>query len=592
MARERERLREAPPEQVHSHIARDEPPSADASAQVGKAIPRSAPRWASDGFQPQDALAVQRLVGNRAATTMIRRALSNRSSHSIGPEGGQVDERVSQRIRSQQGSGEPVATDIRTQMEASLGSDFSGVRVHTGSESADLNADLGARAFTTGSDIFLGQGTSQTDRHVLAHELTHVVQQQSMSASGPLTVGRADDAYERAADDVADSAAGGGALSDNLRRITGNHAAEGTLNRKLIQRHPEGAAMSDDPDAASQELIDPPDLDASQMAAEPLAPEAEAPDGGTAPEAGGTPGPAPKAPASPAAMTLSKAQTVLDQSYGNIHKMVPGNITFVEGQPALWAKYDEVCLRDKCTNPHTNKAWKTGDAQASIPGLQGFADKGTGTVYVNHYNPLPTATAHEMLHLNTASDFRTAVGETINEGMTEHLALNALTAAGIPTTGTGGAQAYPMQREAVAALAGLVGEDVMVNAYFKGSATLVDTYEALHGKGTWAALKTAMEGLDKSVYEPLLKPPSTEQRIAAINGLLDGGPTPHNVEVIENMLRTPGTDLNAVGAAIRPRLKDIADPGAKRRIMNALGLSDMGDYEPPEPPAGPGSAYA
>src|SRR5262249_54853607 len=150
----------------------------------------------------------------------------------------------------------------------------------------------------------------------------------------------------------------------------------------------------------------------------------------------------------------------LQKAYGSLKTIVPGNITFVEGQSALWAKYDEVCLRDHVTNPRTRQPWKTGDAQHDIPGLQGFADKGSGTVFVNHFNPLPTATAHEMLHMNTAADFRAAVGETINEGMTERLALKALTAAGVSTTGTGGAQAYPQQREAVEALSGMIGDGV------------------------------------------------------------------------------------------------------------------------------------
>jgi hypothetical protein len=88
-------------------------------------------------------------------------------------------------------------------METGLDTDLSDVRVHTGEEAGDLNRELGAQAFTTGKDIFLGQNTSPNDRRVLAHEVTHVVQQRSSGQGGPLTVGPADDAYEREADAVA-----------------------------------------------------------------------------------------------------------------------------------------------------------------------------------------------------------------------------------------------------------------------------------------------------------------------------------------------------------------------------------------------------
>ena len=53
--------------------------------------------------------------------------------------------------------------------------------MHQGGEAADLNNRLSARAFTTGNDIFIGQGglnaNSRGGKELLAHELTHVVQQ-------------------------------------------------------------------------------------------------------------------------------------------------------------------------------------------------------------------------------------------------------------------------------------------------------------------------------------------------------------------------------------------------------------------------------
>ena len=69
------------------------------------------------------------------------------------------------------------------QMEGAFDVDLSAVRIHTGSQAASLSRDLGAHAFTTGQDIFFGHREydpgSIKGRELLAHELTHVVQQGS-----------------------------------------------------------------------------------------------------------------------------------------------------------------------------------------------------------------------------------------------------------------------------------------------------------------------------------------------------------------------------------------------------------------------------
>jgi hypothetical protein len=92
-----------------------------------------------------------------------------------------VSGEVETRINNAQGGGRPLADIVREPMEQAIGADFSGVRVHTDSEADTLNRQLGARAFTTGRDIFFGQGEyspgSASGRKLLAHELTHVVQQ-------------------------------------------------------------------------------------------------------------------------------------------------------------------------------------------------------------------------------------------------------------------------------------------------------------------------------------------------------------------------------------------------------------------------------
>jgi Domain of unknown function (DUF4157) len=84
-------------------------------------------------------------------------------------------------INQARGGGQAIADNIREPMEQAFGADFSGVKVHTDGQSDQLNRSIQARAFTTGQDVFFRQGEynpgSRGGQELLAHELTHVVQQ-------------------------------------------------------------------------------------------------------------------------------------------------------------------------------------------------------------------------------------------------------------------------------------------------------------------------------------------------------------------------------------------------------------------------------
>ena len=86
-------------------------------------------------------------------------------------------------IAAARGRGRPLPGDVRARMESALGADLGEVRLHAGPVAAGLTRALAARAFTAGTDVFLGNGQYPTDssaaRGVLGHELTHVVQQQA-----------------------------------------------------------------------------------------------------------------------------------------------------------------------------------------------------------------------------------------------------------------------------------------------------------------------------------------------------------------------------------------------------------------------------
>jgi hypothetical protein len=97
---------------------------------------------------------------------------------------------VESRLSQSKGQGSPLPDHLRSYMEPRFGADFSHVRIHTGSNAAQMNRDVSAQAFTHGSDIYYGAGSSPTNLELTAHELTHVVQQ---TGAAPLQTKRADE---------------------------------------------------------------------------------------------------------------------------------------------------------------------------------------------------------------------------------------------------------------------------------------------------------------------------------------------------------------------------------------------------------------
>jgi len=130
----------------------------------------------------------------------------SRDDEQVGIEGGAVGPDTESQIQSMRGSGSALDDTTRGTMENSFGTSFEDVRVHHNSSSDSLNRRLTSHAFTTGSDIFLRGDASPSDNHLIAHELTHVVQQREMSGgSGTMSVGAAGDAHEQHAESVASS---------------------------------------------------------------------------------------------------------------------------------------------------------------------------------------------------------------------------------------------------------------------------------------------------------------------------------------------------------------------------------------------------
>ncbi|MER0243779.1 DUF4157 domain-containing protein [Streptomyces sp. HSW2009] len=167
--------------------------------------------------------------------------------------------------------GQPLPAALRSEMEQRLGSDFSDVRLHTGSAAQRSAREISARAYTSGHHVVVGAGGA--DKHTLAHELTHVIQQRQGPVSGTdngggLRISDPADHYERAAESNArrvmsravprPSAAPG---TDHAHAHTREDAYEGKRRgpgaagvQRMTRANPPDAGAADDPRKAVEEL--------------------------------------------------------------------------------------------------------------------------------------------------------------------------------------------------------------------------------------------------------------------------------------------------------------------------------------------------
>lgn len=183
--------------------------------QVSKASKSSTPR---PGQAPESALLqLQRSVGNQAVSRILQTKLTigaaedryeqeadrvaeqvtggtetqvQRSAEGIQTVGSDAQGAMpaapglESRLEARRGQGSALPDPVRGEMEHAFGADFSAVRLHTDGEAAQMSRGIQAEAFTYGSDIYMGR--EGLDRRLLAHELTHTIQQ----GAAPKTIQR------------------------------------------------------------------------------------------------------------------------------------------------------------------------------------------------------------------------------------------------------------------------------------------------------------------------------------------------------------------------------------------------------------------
>ncbi len=151
----------------------------DATRQAGRTAPHD------DGLLYKAAAAGRADVLGPAGMLRLQRAVGNDAAQEVGQQASPVTEVLSS------GGGQALDEPVRTDMEARLGADFSDVRVHTDGAADGSARSVQAHAYTVGSNIVFqrdryepGTPAGQT---LLAHELTHVMQQRSGPVDGTAT---------------------------------------------------------------------------------------------------------------------------------------------------------------------------------------------------------------------------------------------------------------------------------------------------------------------------------------------------------------------------------------------------------------------
>jgi outer membrane protein OmpA-like peptidoglycan-associated protein len=155
---------------------------------------------------------MQQTHGNRAVQRFLRVQRNATSTPAA------QDDDIAHRIESRAGGGASLDTGVQTTLEQGLGADLSGVRVHTDGEADHLARSVDSVAFTTGSDIFFRQGaynpSTPGGMHLLAHEVTHTVQQASgpvagTPSAGGVSISEPSDQFEQAAEQTASNIVSG-----------------------------------------------------------------------------------------------------------------------------------------------------------------------------------------------------------------------------------------------------------------------------------------------------------------------------------------------------------------------------------------------
>jgi hypothetical protein len=183
----------------------------------------------TDALTPSAVLHLQKTAGNEAVTSAIEEQEPSPIKDVVGT-----------------GGGSPLDRGTRGLMESRLGADFSDVRIHTDSKASESARSVQAYAYTVGNDVVFQSGKyepeSESGQRMLAHELTHVMQQRSgpvagTPAAGGIKISHPSDSFEQAAESNANRVMasahaepiGAGSTSASVQREAEEEEVQGTF---------------------------------------------------------------------------------------------------------------------------------------------------------------------------------------------------------------------------------------------------------------------------------------------------------------------------------------------------------------------------
>ena len=197
-----QRQTEAAPDLAEEQLQAEEEPASEGGEPIpdtGEAIqdigeaPQSDPQSRGEGAPEKGEEETQNVVQRKADKATLQHPVLQPAA-----------------VANSLGQGQPIEPSARVPFERFFGHDFSRVRVHSDHRATNWSNALGARAFTVGHQIAFGTGEyaphTRSGQHLLAHELTHVVQQSrgQTEAIAQTGIGTPGDRYEIEADRMAD----------------------------------------------------------------------------------------------------------------------------------------------------------------------------------------------------------------------------------------------------------------------------------------------------------------------------------------------------------------------------------------------------
>ncbi len=207
---------------------------------------RAAAAGRTDVLGPVGLLGLQRAVGNAGTASLVEEERS--PVHDVVGSGG----------------GAPLDKATREDMETRFGTDFSDVRVHTDSAAHDSAKSVNAQAYTVGPNIVFQRDKfdpgSDSGKHMLAHELTHVVQQRSgpvdgTDAGGGVKVSDPSDRFEREAVANADRLMTAPAPAPAVQRCEDGEHSSSSAEDAAVQREEAPEAAEGEEAAMAQTFV-------------------------------------------------------------------------------------------------------------------------------------------------------------------------------------------------------------------------------------------------------------------------------------------------------------------------------------------------